>query len=196
MTPRIYLIRHGETEWSQAGRHTGWRDIPLTAAGEAEARALAPRLAPLGIAQVFVSPLQRAFETCRLAGFASAAQPDPDLKEWNYGDYEGRTREEILAQNPTWNHWIQGCPGGELPAQVAARADRVIARLRALPAAATPVALFAHGHFLRVLAARWIDQPVEHARFMLLNTGSISLLTYDHENLAEPAIGFWNARLD
>ena len=151
--PVIYVARHGETAWSLSGQHTGLTDLPLTERGEGNARRLGERLKGLSFAKVFTSPLQRATRTCELAGFGAAAEIDRDLFEWNYGEYEGRRTADILAERPGWQLFRDGCPGGESPDQIGARADRVVSRLRAIHG---DVLLFSSGHFLRVLGARWL----------------------------------------
>jgi broad specificity phosphatase PhoE len=187
--PIVYLARHGETAWSLTGQHTGLTDLPLTARGEQTARRLGERLRGLTFAKVFTSPLQRAVKTCRLAGFSGRAEIDPDLVEWDYGDYEGRRGSEIRAERPNWNLFRDGCPGGESPAQVAARADRVIGRVRAIDGNAL---LFTSGHFIRVLATRWIGlEPSVNSRSFMLSTASLSALGYE-ESLSRPVIRFWN----
>jgi broad specificity phosphatase PhoE len=186
--PVTYLARHCETAWSLSGRHTGRTDPPLTERGERNARALGGRLAGQAFAHVWTSPLRRAADTCRLAGFGDVAAVDPDLVEWDYGAYEGRTSAEIRAERPGWQLFRDGCPGGEAPDEVGARADRVIARLRAVKG---DVLVFSSGHFLRVLAARWIGQPAADGRYYLLLTASLSAIGYDH-NLQEPVIRFWD----
>ena len=186
--PTVYLVRHGETEWSKNGRHTGRTDLPLTAAGEDDGRKLAARLAGVSFARVFSSPLTRARRTAELAGFAP--ETEPDLIEWNYGDYEGKTSAEIRASRPDWLLFRDGCPGGESVAEVAARADRLAAMLKALTG---DVLCFAHGHMLRVLASRWVGQPVAFAAHLLLGTATLSVLAFDHGKLDEPAIKMWNA---
>jgi len=182
--PHVYLVRHGETAWSLSGQHTGRADIPLTERGEAEARALANRLAGLQVVKVLASPLIRARRTAELAGFAGKFEVDVDLMEWDYGGYEGRRTADIRKEQPRWNPFLDGYPGGETLAQVAARADRVIARVRALQGNAL---LFAHRDILRVLIARWIDLPAQQGRRFDLQTGSLSVLGYDH-NLSEPVL--------
>ena len=184
----IYLARHGETAWSLSGQHTGRTDLPLTERGECNARRLGERLKDLEFARVFTSPLQRASRTCELAGFGHRAEIDPDLMEWNYGDYEGLTTGEITAKRPDWELFRDGFPGGESFDEIGARADRVVNRVRAVDG---NVLLFSSAHFLRVLAARWLGQPVGSARFFLLGTASLSTLTHEH-NLSEPVIGLWN----
>jgi probable phosphoglycerate mutase len=188
LLPQIYLARHGETEWSASGRHTGRTDVPLTDAGERNARQLGVRLKGLSFAQVLASPLQRARRTAELAGFGAVLQVDPDLMEWDYGDYEGKRTAEIHQERPGWSLFRDGCPNGETIAAIGARADRVIARLHAVPG---NVLLFAHGHILRVLAVRWLGLPVEDGRFLLLGTAALSILGYDH-NRDEPVIRLWN----
>lgn len=187
--PLAFLVRHGETAWSLSGQHTGRTDLPLTLGGEANARRLGERLLGNAFDRVLTSPLQRAVRTCELAGYGGAAEHDPDLVEWDYGRYEGRTTAEIRAENPTWDLFREGCPDGESPATVAERADRIVARVRM---ATGNVLLFSSGHFLRVLAARWCGLDVTFARYLLLDTGTVSVLGYAHDNLREPALKFWN----
>jgi len=186
--PLLYLVRHGETSWSRTGQHTGLTDLPLTETGERVARELAPRLKSVPFALVLTSPLQRAARTCELTGFAAVARTDPDLCEWNYGAYEGQRTAQIRAQRPGWNLFRDGCPGGECAADVAARADRVIARARA---ASGNTLLFSSGHILRVLAARWLDVPPDGGRLLQLGTASVSMLGYEH-GPDEPVIHLWN----
>lgn len=186
--PKIYLARHGETEWSLSGQHTGATDIPLTQNGERNARNLGERLRGTPFAKVLTSPLQRARRTCELAGFGAHAEVDPDLVEWNYGDYEGKRTADIRKERPDWFLFRDGCPGGESPDAIAARADRVVARLRALN---TDVIVFSHGHFLRVLGARWLGLPSADGRLLLLTTASLSILGYEH-NRNEPVLRLWN----
>jgi broad specificity phosphatase PhoE len=186
--PTVYLARHGETAWSLSGQHTGLTDLPLTARGERNARALGERLRGRAFARVLTSPLHRARRTCELAGFGTAAETDGDLVEWNYGQYEGRRSVEIRVQRPDWQLFRDGCPGGESPAQVGARADRVVARLRAEPG---EVLLFSSGHFLRVLAARWLGLEVLAGKYLLLSTASLSALGYEHD-VSQPVIRLWN----
>jgi probable phosphoglycerate mutase len=187
--PTIYLARHGETEWSKAGRHTGRTDLPLTPRGEDDGRKLAERLRGTSFARVFSSPLVRARRTAELAGFAP--ELEPDLAEWDYGECEGKTNAEIRAANPGWNLFRDGCPGGESPAEIATRVDRLIAKLKGLTG---NVLCFAHGHILRVLAARWVGQPVAFATYLLLDTAALSVLAFNHGKLDEPAIRVWNSR--
>jgi len=186
--PVIYLARHGETAWSVSGQHTGLTDIPLTEHGEENARRLAERLKGLPFPHVFTSPLQRARRTCELAGFGAVAVGDPELVEWNYGDYEGRTTADIRKERPDWQLFRDGCPGGEALADVGARADRVIARLRALGSDAL---LFSSGHFLRILAARWLGLEAAAARYFYLGTATLSMLGYEH-SLNDPVLRLWN----
>jgi broad specificity phosphatase PhoE len=188
MLPVIYLTRHGETAWSLSGQHTGLTDLPLTERGERNARLLGHRLSGLAFVKVFSSPLQRAVRTCELAGFGAVAEVDRDLFEWNYGDYEGRRTAEIHVERPDWQLFRDGCPGGESPEQVGARADRVVSRVRAIQG---DVLLFSSGHFLRVLAARWLGLEPAAGRFFLLSTASVSALSYEH-NVFEPVIRLWN----
>lgn len=177
----IYLIRHGETEWSRSGQHTGRTDIPLTAEGERAAQALGRALANHTFSPILSSPLARARETCRLAGFAAAAQIDPDLQEWDYGIYEGRTTLDIRAENPQWSVWLSPIVNGESLEEVATRARRVIDRVTAATAPDGNAALFAHGHILRILAACWIGQPPITGRYLALDTATISVLGYERQ---------------
>ena len=182
----VFAIRHGETAWSLSGQHTGATDIPLTDNGRRFAERMRPVLATKVFELVLCSPMQRARETCQLAGLGDRAIIDSDLVEWNYGDYEGLTPEQIDESAPGWLIFRDGCPGGEAPEQVGARVDRVIARSRAV---AGNTALFAHGHLLRVFAARWIGLPASGGQHFLLNTGTLSVLGYYHEI---PAVRIWN----
>jgi broad specificity phosphatase PhoE len=187
--PITYLARHGETAWTLSGQHTGLTDLPLTARGEVNAQRLGERLKPLQFAKVFTSPLRRAARTCELAGFGAQAETDGDLVEWNYGQYEGLRLDQILAQRPEWQLFRDGCPGGESPAQIGARADRVVQRVRAV---AGNVLLFSSGHFIRVLADRWLAHcPGCVGKYLLLSTASLSALGYEH-TLSQPAIQLWN----
>ncbi len=187
--PLVYLARHGETAWSLSGQHTGSTDLPLTANGVANARRLGKRLEGLTFAEVYTSPLQRAARTAELAGFG-VTLGDHDLVEWNYGDYEGKTTAEILEQRPGWELFRDGCPGGEAAADVGRRADRVVARLRAAPG---NVLLFSHGHFLRILAARWLGLEPTAGRYFFLATAALSILGYEHGRTA-PVLRLWNDR--
>jgi probable phosphoglycerate mutase len=186
--PVVYLARHGETEWSLSGQHTGLTDKPLTPHGEEQARRLGERLRGVAVAQVFTSPLRRAARTCELCGLGARAETLADLVEWNYGDYEGIKTADILRARPGWQLFRDGCPGGETPDQIGARADRVIARLRA---AGGDVICFSSGHFLRVLAARWLGLEAAGGRFFVLSTASLSVLGYEHD-LTEPVIRLWD----
>ncbi|MBX4954624.1 histidine phosphatase family protein [Rhizobium lentis] len=188
--PEIYLVRHGETEWSRSGRHTGRSDIPLTANGEAAARKLTERLSGPSFSAVWSSPSARARNTCALAGFGAGAVIRDDLAEWDYGAYEGITTKEILAARPGWQLFRDGCPNGETAADVGARADAVIGGLRET---AGNVLIFSSSHFLRVLAARWLGLPPQGGVFFSLDTTSISVLGYEHD-LTEPVIRQWNQR--
>ena len=186
--PVVYLARHGETAWSFSGQHTGLTDLPLTERGERNARRLGERLKGLTIAKVFTSPLKRAARTCELAGFAAVAEVDRDLVEWNYGKYEGVRTAEIHKQRPDWQLFRDGCPGGETPDQVGIRADRVVSRVRAVQG---DVLLFSSGHFLGVLAARWLGFEPGAGRYFLLGTASLSVLGYEH-NRSQPVIRLWD----
>ena len=185
----VYLLRHGETQWSLNGQHTGVTDIALTENGRKAARLLKPILANATFSLVLTSPLQRARETCELAGLGRLAQVEPDLIEWNYGEYEGLKTEQIRLTRSGWSVFRDGCPGGESPEQVGGRADRVLAKIRA---AEGNVALFAHGHILRVLAARWINLPPSYGEHFLLDTATLNVLSYYRES---PAFKIWNAPL-
>jgi broad specificity phosphatase PhoE len=183
-----YLARHGETPWTLSGQHTGRTDLPLTDRGERQAWALGERLRGSTFAKVLVSPLRRAMRTAELAGF-NAVEIDPDLAEWDYGQYEGRRTAEIHVERPGWMLFRDGCPGGESATDVGARADRVIERVRA---AHGNVALFSSGHILRVLASRWLGLEAAAGRYLLLGTASLSILDHEHNNPDEPAIRLWN----
>lgn len=187
--PEVYLARHGETAWTIDGRHTGKTDVPLTERGERNALSLRDRLQGLTFSQVLTSPRSRAVRTCELAGFGAGARVDPDLAEWDYGDYEGLRTVDVRQEHPDWYLFRDGCPGGESMTEVGARADRVIARLRELGGRTL---LFGHAHIFRVLAARWIELPPENARHLLLSTASLSVLSFEHGRLDEPAIRLWN----
>ncbi len=187
--PTVYLARHGETAWSLTGQHTGLTDLPLTPRGERNAQRLAGRLSGMRFGRVFTSPLLRARRTCELAGFGAVAEVDPDLVEWNYGAYEGRTSAEILEERPDWDLFRDGCPGGETPEEVAARADRVVERLRSL---AGTTLVFSSGHFIRVLAARWLGLWAGAAgKHFLLSTASVSAIGYERDQ-SRPVISLWN----
>jgi len=187
--PVLYVARHGETAWSLSGQHTGLTDLPLTPNGERNARRLGERLKGMTFARVFTSPLQRAARTCELAGFGTVVETDPDLVEWNYGQYEGLRSADILAERLDWQLFRDGCPGGESPAEVGERADRVVQRVRTVPG---NVLLFSSGHFIRVLAARWLALgPGSAGKYFLVTTASLSALGYEHK-LSQPVIRLWN----
>jgi broad specificity phosphatase PhoE len=186
---KVYLLRHGETEWSLNGRHTGVTDVPLTENGRKLARQLQPILAEEKFVMVLSSPLQRARDTCELAGLGTLASVDRDLMEWNYGEYEGLTTDEIRQTRPDWSVFRDGCPGGESPLQVSVRADRIVSRVRTVDG---NVALFSHGHILRVLAARWINLSAGYGENFLLDTATLNVLGYYRES---PAFKIWNAPL-
>lgn len=186
--PTVYLARHGETEWSKSGQHTGLTDLPLTGPGEESARKLAARLQGLTFSHQFCSPLTRARRTAELAGFSPAV--DPDLLEWDYGAYEGLKSAEIAARRPGWELFRDGAPDGESPEQVTARVDRLLAKIKRLDG---NVILFAHGHILRSIGARWINYPIALGGSLLLGTATLCVLGFNHHNLAEPAIQVWNS---
>jgi probable phosphoglycerate mutase len=182
----VVVVRHGETEWSQSGRHTGRTDLPLNEEGRQQARELARPLTAWHFALVLSSPMQRALDTCRLAGFGEKVQVRAELLEWDYGRYEGRTSRDIAGEDPDWSLWRHGAPDGETPAEVGRRVDRVIAEMRVVTG---DVLIFAHGHVLRVLTARWLDEPPGAGRHYMLQTATISVLGYEHE---DPVISRWN----
>ena len=182
----IWVVRHGQTEWSQTGQHTGWTDLPLTDAGRAEAAAVGQYLAGRQFALVLVSPLQRARETCRIAGYDAVAEVDPDAREWCYGAYEGRTAEQVQQERPGWSLWQDGAAEGEKVEDVAARARRVIARVEKVEG---DVLIFAHGHLLRILAASWLGLTPDAGRLFSLGTASIGVLGYEH---GRRAMSRWN----
>lgn len=187
--PIVYLARHGETAWTISRQHTGLTDLPLTERGERTARRLGERLKGLKFAKVLTSPLQRAARTCELAGFGAVAVVDRNLVEWDYGQYEGRRTAEIRAERPDWELFRDGCPGGESPKQVSERADRVVRLVRAVSG---DVLLFTSGHFMRVLATRWLGlEPTVNCKFFMLSTASLSALGYEHD-LSRPVIQLWN----
>jgi len=187
---QLYLVRHGETAWSLTGQHTGRTDLELTVHGEAQARMLAPQMHDITFSAVFTSPLKRARQTCELAGLSASSRIEPDLAERNYGDYEGLRTADILREQTDWNLFRDGCPQGEMPAQVSDRADRLIARLRGLEG---NVALFSHGQFGGVLAARWIGLPLTAAQHFPLSTASLSIFGYALHHAEMPVIALWNA---
>jgi len=186
---QAYLVRHGETEWSLSGQHTGITDIPLTGNGRRVAKLFEPLFAKVSFALVLTSPLERARTTCELAGLGGRAEIDRNLMEWNYGEYEGLTPKQIREKSPEWMLFSDGCPGGESPEQVGARVDRVIARVRAVEG---HVALFAHGHILRALAARWLGFPAGAGCHFMLDTATLSVLSY-YQGI--PAVKRWNTAL-
>ena len=186
--PRAFLVRHGETEWSASGRHTGRTDVPLTDRGRREAERLGARLAKERVVLVLTSPLSRARETCELAGFGAVAEVTDDLLEWDYGEYDGRRTAEIRTERAGWTLWSGGVPGGETADEVARRADRVIDRVRGTNG---DVALFSHGHILRVIAARWLCQPPEAGRLYALSTAALSVAGWERET---PVLELWNER--
>jgi broad specificity phosphatase PhoE len=190
--PRLFLVRHGQTDWSASGQHTGWTDVPLNDTGRRQAALLAARLAPMRFAAVFTSPLVRALDTCRAAGLAEEATVDPDLREWDYGEYEGRTTDEIRETQPGWSIWADAVPGGETIDDVAARVDRVIERTLRVEG---DVAIFGHGHCLRILAARWLRLEPEIGGLLELSTATISRLGWERERRV---LELWNdaAHLD
>ncbi|MDB5819270.1 MAG: histidine phosphatase family protein [Rhizobacter sp.] len=186
----IFIVRHGETLWSLSGQHTGHTDLELTPNGREQARRLMPALAHTPFTQVLTSPMRRARETCELAGLGAHAQADADLGEWDYGAYEGRRSVDIRAERAGWDIWRDGCPGGETPAQVAARADRVVARLMTMAGA---VLLFSHGQFCRVLAARWVGLGADGGRYFALDPATISVLGFEGHDVTRPVLSSWNA---
>jgi len=187
--PIVYLARHGETAWTVSRQHTGLTDLPLTERGERTARRLEERLSGLTFAAVLTSPLQRAARTCELAGFKAVAEVDQDLVEWDYGQYEGRRTAEIRAERRDWELFRDGCPGGESPQQVSVRADRIVKRVRAVSG---NVLIFTSGHFMRVLATRWLGlEPSVNCKFFMLSTASLSALGYEHD-VTRPVIRLWN----
>lgn len=187
--PIVYLARHGETAWTISRQHTGLTDLPLTERGERTARRLGERLKGSTFAKVLTSPLRRAARTCELAGFGAVAEVDQELVEWDYGRYEGRRTDEIRVERPDWELFRDGCPGGESPKQVSERADRVVRRVRVVTG---DVLLFTSGHFMRVLATRWLGlEPTVNCKFFMLSTASLSALGYEHD-LSRPVIRLWN----
>jgi broad specificity phosphatase PhoE len=184
--PEVVLVRHGETEWSRSGQHTGVTDVPLTPAGRRQAELLAARLQAWRFTRVLSSPLTRALETCRLAGLGDAVEVVASLREWDYGSYEGRTTAEIRTERPGWSLWRDGAPGGERVEEVGARIETVITALRESPG---DVAVFAHGHVLRVLTARWLGLAPGEGRLFALGTATLSVLGYERET---PVVLHWN----
>jgi probable phosphoglycerate mutase len=188
--PRLFLVRHGQTAWTETHQHTGLTDLPLNRQGEEHARQLGTRLNPFRFAGVFSSPLQRASRTCELAGFADAAQLDADLVEWNYGRYEGLRTSEIRQERPGWDLFRDGCPEGESPEQVAARAGRFLSRIQNSPG---DVLVFSSGHIIRMIAARWLKLPPAAGRCFSCSPASIGVLAFEHNSVEEPVISLWNA---
>jgi probable phosphoglycerate mutase len=187
--PKLYLARHGDTAWTDSRRHTGRTDIPLNEAGEQRARQIGERLRRYSFARVFTSPLQRASKTCELAGFGTVAQVDPDLVEWDYGRFEGTLTRDILKERPGWELFRDGCPEGESPGDVAARADGFIARVRQVEGDALA---FSSGHIIRMIAARWLGLPPGAGRYFYCRPASVGVLAFEHKNRDEPIIGLWN----
>jgi broad specificity phosphatase PhoE len=188
---QVYLVRHGETAWSRTGRHTGRTDVPLTEEGEQHARQVGKRLQGVSFVTILSSPLIRARRTCELAGLGGEMTTDADLQEWDYGEYEGRTTADIQKMRPGWNIFSDGCPGGETLKQIELRADSIVLRLRRTDG---NLAIFSHGHFLRVLAVRWLNLPAIEGRRLLLGAGALSILGYEHNSPDEPALALWNDR--
>ncbi len=187
--PKLYLARHGDTAWTDSRQHTGRTDLPLNERGEERARQIGERLQRFAFLQVFTSPLQRASKTCELAGFGAVAQVDPDLLEWDYGAFEGKLTRDIVKEHPGWELFRDGCPDGESPEDVAARADRFIARVRGIGG---DVLAFSSGHIIRMIAARWLGLPPGGGRFFYCRPASVGVLGFEHKSLDEPIIGLWN----
>jgi broad specificity phosphatase PhoE len=187
--PRLFLVRHGDTAWTDSGQHTGRTDIPLNDRGEEHARQIGERLRQFTFAGVFTSPLLRAAKTCELAGFAKVTTIDPDLMEWDYGRFEGKRTGDILKQQPGWELFRDGCPGGETPYDVAMRAERFIARVRALQG---DVLAFSSGHVIRMIAARWLGLPPDEGRCFFCRPASVGVLGFEHGNVNEPVLRAWN----
>ena len=190
--PRVFLFRHGETAWTTSGQMTGTVDLPLTPRGEDEAARFAPRVRDVGFRRVFSSPRRRARRTAELAGLGARLEIDPDLAEWDYGRYQGRRRDEVVAERPGWSLFKDGCPDGESPQQITARADRVVARMHDIGGT---IALFGHGHYFRALAARWLGVSVGCGATLLLSTAALSVLGYEH-TAGSPVLVRWNETLD
>jgi probable phosphoglycerate mutase len=187
--PRLFLARHGDTEWTDSRRRTGRTDIPLNERGETRARQIGERLQQFSFAQVYTSPLKRASRTCVLAGFGDVAQTDSDLVEWDYGDFEGTLTADIHKDRPGWELFRDGCPGGEMPTDVAQRADRFISRVLSVEG---DVLAFSSGHIIRMIAARWLGLPPGAGRFFYCRPASVGVLGFEHESKSEPIIGLWN----
>jgi probable phosphoglycerate mutase len=187
--PKLFVARHGDTAWTESRQRTGRTDIPLNKAGEVNARQLGAGLRRFFFARVFTSPLQRASKTCELAGFGASATVDPDLVEWDYGRFEGMLTKQILKERPGWELFRDGCPDGESPADTAARADRFIARVRAIQG---DVLAFSSGHIIRMVAARWLGLPPSAGRYFYCRPASVGVLGYEHKKRDEPIVGLWN----
>ena len=187
--PKLYLARHGDTAWTDASRHTGRTDVPLNERGEEHARQLGERLRGVSFIRVVTSPLVRASKTCALAGFGAGAEVDPDLVEWDYGLFEGRTTSDILKERPGWELYRDGCPDGESPVDVASRADRFIAQVRRLEG---DVLAFSSGHTIRMIAACWLGLPPAAGRLFFCRPASVGVLAFEHDSLDEPIVGLWN----
>jgi probable phosphoglycerate mutase len=187
--PRVFLARHGDTAWTESRQHTGRTDLPLNERGEVRARQLGERLQSFSFVHVFTSPLQRASKTCELAGFGAVGEINPDLVEWDYGRFEGRLTRDILTEWPSWEKFRDGCPGGESPQDVAARADRFIARVRDI---AGDVLAFSSGHIIRMITARWLGLPPGAGRFFSCRPASVGVLGFEHDRREEPIICIWN----
>jgi probable phosphoglycerate mutase len=186
---KLYLVRHGDTAWTESHQHTGRTDLPLNERGEEHARLVATALPQISFVQVFTSPLQRASRTCELAGFGAVAVKAPDLLEWDYGQFEGKTTPDILKQKPGWELYRDGCPGGESPDDVAARADQFIARARGIGG---PVLAFSSGHIMRMIAARWLGLPPAAGRCFVCDPGSLNELGFEHNSPDQPVVCLWN----
>jgi broad specificity phosphatase PhoE len=187
--PRLFLARHGDMAWTDSRQRTGRTDLPLNERGEEHARQLCERLRRFSFARVFTSPLQRASKTCALAGFGEVAKVNPDLMEWDYGRFEGKLTRQILKERPGWEMFRDGCPDGESPQDVAARADHFIAQVRGIEG---DVLAFSSGHIIRMIAARWLGLPPGTGRFFFCRPASVGVLSFEHNNPDEPIIGLWN----
>jgi len=187
--PRLYLARHGDTAWTDSHQHTGRTDLPLNERGEEHARQIGARLRRFSFSHVFTSPLQRASKTCELAGFGAGAEVDQDLIEWDYGRFEGKLTSDVLKERPGWELYRDGCPDGEAPGDVAARADRFIARVRGMTG---DVLAFSSGHIIRMIAARWLGVPPAAGRFFFCDPASVGVLGFEHDSRDQPIIRLWN----
>jgi probable phosphoglycerate mutase len=187
--PRLYLARHGDTAWTDSHQHTGRTDLPLNEHGEEHARRLGAALRPISFSQVFTSPLQRAATTCKLAGFGGVAEVDPDLIEWDYGRFEGKLTSDVLKERPGWELYRDGCPGGETPGDVAARADRFIARVHGVTG---DVLAFSSGHIIRMITARWLGLPPAAGRYFFCDPASVGVLGFEHNTRDQPILRLWN----